>query len=334
MSVLYVKQPGAKLAITGQRIHVKYKEDILATALVRDLERVILLGPCEISAPAARTLLVERIPVAYCSSFGTYYGCLHPGWENVARLTAQIDCCRDQAFRLETARNIVRGKLLQQRIFLQRQRRNHDEPKVQRAVAELECLKPTISQQTNLDALMGCEGRAAVIYFAGFGACIRAQGLSFPGRRRRPATDPVNSLLSLGYMLTLAEVTTAIQAAGLHPGFGLLHSSSDRRPSLALDVMETFRQAVTDRLVLRLINQRVFDADDFEDTGEDGVRLLDKPQRTFLAEFENSMNTAVSLRKGVETSKNSLRENIRKATMALVHCMEQRVPWSPPVFEL
>ena len=242
MSVLYVRQPGAKLSKDGQRILVKFREEILTTALLRDMDRIILLGPCEITAATARVLLLERIPVMYCSSHGTYYGSLHPGWEDVDRLTAQLDRSRDLTFRTETARNIVRGKLTQQRILLQRQQRNHDEPAVRQAVEELERLKPVMEAHDNIEALMGCEGRAAVIYFAGFAACLRSGEIMFPGRRRRPPTDPVNSLLSFGYMLTLAEVTSAIQSTGLHPGFGLLHATSNRRPSLALDVMETFRQ--------------------------------------------------------------------------------------------
>ena len=334
MSVLYVRQPGAKLSKDGQRIHVKLREETLTTACLRDIERVILLGPCEISAATARCLLVEKIPVMYCSNHGTYYGSLHPGWEDVERLTAQLDRVRDRRFRTETARNIVRGKLTQQRILLQRHQRNHDLPAVRQAVEELEKLKPTIGAYDEIDALMGCEGRAAVIYFAGFAACIRPREIKFPGRRRRPPTDPVNSLLSFGYMLTLAEVTAAIQAAGLHPGFGLLHSTSNRRPSLALDVLETFRQTVTDRLVLRLINQRVFSAVDFETSADDGLRLRDKPQRVFLNEYETAMDTAVPLRYSDGRGSSSPREIIRKSAMELVHAMDSGIPWSPPIFEL
>ena len=332
MSVLYVRQPGAKLSKDGQRIIVRFRDEILATAMLRDLERVILLGPCEISAVTARALLTVRIPVMYCSSHGKYYGSLHPGWEDVERLTTQLDRGRDLRFRTETARNIVRSKLMQQRILLQRQRRNHDEPAVRQAVDAMERLKPIMETHEDIEGLMGCEGRAAVLYFAGFAACIRSGEIRFPGRRRRPATDPVNSLLSFGYMLTLAEVTAAIQAAGLHPGFGLLHATSSRRPSLALDMMETFRQTVTDRLVLRLINQRVFTAEDFQDTGTEGVRLCDKPQKVFLTEFETAMNTVLPLRNS--DVNRTPRESIRQAAMDMVHALDAGVPWTPPIFEL
>ena len=45
----------------------------------------------------------------------------------------------------------------------------------------------------------------------------------------------------------------ALLAAGLEPSLGVLHSSTDKRPSLALDLMEEFRPLLVDRTVVALL---------------------------------------------------------------------------------
>lgn len=43
------------------------------------------------------------------------------------------------------------------------------------------------------------------------------EGFSFEARRRRPPTDPVNSLLSLGYSLLRHDVQSAVNIVGFDP---------------------------------------------------------------------------------------------------------------------
>src|SRR5207248_2932970 len=74
--------------------------------------------------------------------------------------------------------------------------------------------------------------------------------LRFDGRSRRPPLDVVNAALSLGYTLLLGEAVAALAAAGLDPAIGLLHTDADRRPSLALDLVEEFRPLIVDQVVI------------------------------------------------------------------------------------
>ena len=45
----------------------------------------------------------------------------------------------------------------------------------------------------------------------------------------------------------------ALFAAGLEPSLGVLHASTDKRPSLSLDLMEEFRPLLVDRTVVSLL---------------------------------------------------------------------------------
>src|SRR5207247_1013107 len=113
----------------------------------------------------------------------------------------------------------------------------------------------------------GWEGAGARAYVGALMEFNRS-GLDWPGRRKHPATDPLNALLSLAYTLLMHELTALLEGAGLDPYLGFLHQVDYGRPSLALDVMEAFRHPVADRLVLTLVNREMLDAGDFHSGGE------------------------------------------------------------------
>jgi CRISP-associated protein Cas1 len=70
--------------------------------------------------------------------------------------------------------------------------------------------------------------------------------------RRDTGGDGINSLLNYGYAVLRAGVARAVMAAGLHPGFGLMHSNRSNPMVLIDDLMEPFRPSV-DREVYRLV---------------------------------------------------------------------------------
>ena len=86
-------------------------------------------------------------------------------------------------------------------------------------------------------------------------AAVMPPGLEFSGRSRRPPLDVINAALSYGYAVLAGEATSALHAAGLDPAIGLLHADADRRPSLALDLMEEFRPQIVDQVVLAAVNR-------------------------------------------------------------------------------
>ena len=73
-----------------------------------------------------------------------------------------------------------------------------------------------------------------------------------PEFRRDKGGDAINGLLNYGYAVLRAGIARAVMAAGLHPGFGLMHSSRSNPMVLIDDLMEPFRPVV-DREVWRLV---------------------------------------------------------------------------------
>jgi CRISP-associated protein Cas1 len=91
------------------------------------------------------------------------------------------------------------------------------------------------------------------------------------GFRRDTDGDGINGMLNYGYAVLRAGIARAVMAAGLHPGFGLMHSNRSNPMILIDDLMEPFRPTV-DREVFRLAGRGIARVD--RDSKAELARLM------------------------------------------------------------
>jgi len=136
--------------------------------------------------------------------------------------------------------------------------------------------------------LGGLEGEAARQYFEGLNLLIKP-GLrahfQMDGRTRRPPRDRVNALLSFLYAMWMNDCRSALEAVGLDPQIGFLHTVRPGRAALALDLMEEFRPWA-DRLALTLINREQLDEDDFDVRDGGGVTLKPDARKAVVVAYQ------------------------------------------------
>lgn len=249
---LYVAQPGGKVALRKGRIKVfsKNNEELL-DAPQSQVARLIVFGSTGISAGVRNWALGNNIDMVLASRKGNYVGTLmsHEDAYRPARLRAQLQFA-DSEESLKLAQAIVRAKLQKQRVLLQRANRKMHAKETAEAIDGLKYFVERIPESKDRSELMGLEGAGAALYFPCLGALF-PQDLAFINRSRRPPRDVTNSALSYLYTVMLGECVNALQAVGLDPGIGVLHSEDEDRPSLALDLMEEFRPFVVDNCVWR-----------------------------------------------------------------------------------
>jgi CRISPR-associated protein Cas1 len=264
MAILYVTDQGATLTKRGHRLVVEKQGRTLHWVHAFKVNQVILMGHVSLTPGAIAFLLEQGIDTVFLSYYGKYRGRLiaHLG-KNIELRRRQFARIGDPAFRLAQARTVVQGKLYNCRVLLRRQNREIQSEPVAAAIHRLRRLEAQAGEAHSLEVLMGLEGNASATYFGCFPHLLRAPGMSFPGRSRRPPQDPVNVLLSLGYTLLANALHTQIMVAGLDPYLGCLHAPDYGRPSLVLDLMEEFRPVLVDALVLYLVNRRIITPLDF-----------------------------------------------------------------------
>lgn len=89
-------------------------------------------------------------------------------------------------------------------------------------------------------------------------------GFRFDTRSRRPPRNEVNAALSFTYMLLSGQMQSAMEAVGLDPAAGYLHTLRPGRASFALDLIEELRAPLCDRFVLSLFNKGQLSQSDFD----------------------------------------------------------------------
>ncbi|MDA8308856.1 MAG: CRISPR-associated endonuclease Cas1 [Deltaproteobacteria bacterium] len=265
MSVAYVMEQNATIGLESERLVVKKDRAVLHSLLLFKLEQLVLFGNVFLTPAAVSALLHREIDTVFMSLGGSYRGRLQPPLgKNISLRCEQFRKMQDGDFCLRAANSIVCGKIANCRTVLLRLNRNREGLGLEDNILSLKLLAQKAAEAEGMEALRGFEGRGAVVYFEGFSKGFLAEGVTFRKRVRRPPTDPVNALLSLGYTLLFNAVMAAVALVGFDPYLGCLHTVEYGRPSLALDLMEEWRPLIVDSLVLSLFNLRTLTLDDFE----------------------------------------------------------------------
>ncbi len=173
--------------------------------------------------------------------------------------------------------------------MIKRFARNHPDIVLDDLTVELNKSKDNLVRKNKISTILGVEGQEASIFFKAFRRMLR-NNMNFQTRIRRPPSNPVNSLLSLGYTLITTEMMSILSANGFDPYLGYLHGADYGRPSLALDLIEEFRSPVIDRLTLYLINNQIIDVQDFLNIEEKGYYLNENGKKKYFTNYEKYMN--------------------------------------------
>lgn len=298
MRTLYLSQQGCSVSLQQEMLVVKQGKQVLQEVQLPLLEQVLVFGKSQLTTQAIRACLWRNVPIAYLSRMGYCYGrviAIERGYRQLARYQRELSGLE----RLLVAQALVRAKLLNSRVILQRQQRRRSSLVLEGAIEQLAYLANQVAAVEEIDRLMGLEGAGAVQYFQGFGECLRHADFAFVGRSRRPPGNPVNALLSFGYQVLWNHLLTLVELQDLDPYEGCLHQGSYRHAALVSDLIEPFRAPLVDSLVLRLVNNgELVLKDDFV-YREGGCFLAESGRRKWLRGFVERMESLVQGEDGV-----------------------------------
>lgn len=328
MANLYLTEQNSVLRKTGDRLIVQKNDEILLDVQCHKIEAVLIFGNVQFTTQVVHELFEHGIEMAILTRTGRLVGQItSPATKNITLRIAQFRKYEDQDFRTRISRTIVAGKIGNCLEMLRVFSYNHPEIDLREEITDLKGAVATAATAEGIDQLMGIEGDAAKTYFRGFGRMVLGN-FSFPGRRKRPPTDPVNAMLSLSYTMIFNEISSLLDGLGFDPYLGYFHSASYGRQSLAADLMEEFRAPVADRLTLRLINDRIFSPEDFRDAppGE-AVFFKREAMKRYFAEYEKMVNREFALAGGGEQT--TLRKCFRKQAEKMAAAIRDEAAYAP-----
>jgi CRISPR-associated protein Cas1 len=288
VGTVYITQDDCFIGKTDERLNIRANKQKLLDVPLINIEGVVIMGRATVSPAVVTELLNRHIPLSFLTTTGRYLGRLEPELtKNIFVRKAQWQASGETEKSLHLVRGFIRGKLKNYRTALLRKQRERTDVNFQTATDRLKQILSSLTSTATIDSFRGLEGAGSAAYFQCFDALIRSEGFSFEARRRRPPTDPVNALLSLGYSLLSHDIQSAVNIVGFDPYLGYLHVERYGRPSLALDLMEEFRPIVVDAMVLNAINNRIITPAEFTtEPISNAVSLTPEALRTFLRLYE------------------------------------------------
>jgi len=299
-----LETPGTRVGKEKEMLKLTVPNNKPILVPLREIESLIVNQGIQISTQALHALSYHAINIIYTSMgkpFGIYtpfvnLGTIHTRRQQILAYEDWRGCHLASRFVYSTIEN--KRRLL---LYFAKNRRESNPGKYRmlraaaKKIGKIEEKLMTFSRHEMKgkrisevrSILMGMEGKSTAIYFLNYGNLF-PDGFKVLRRTRRPPRDPVNSLLSLGYTVLQGYVTTAIAAAGLELYGGYLHSDRSGKPSLALDLLEEFRQPVVDRLVAKLIFKEVIKPEDFESSFQ-GYNLKKEKKGIFYQKLKEEV---------------------------------------------
>lgn len=293
LNTLFVTTEGTYLAKDGETVKVQVRQETRLRVPLINLDGIVCFGRINCSPQLMGACARAGVTISFLSPEGRFRAAVvgfTPG--NVLLRREQYRAADSETRSCQIARNIVAAKIANSRTALLRSARDSARPEasqeLQRAATALLDPLDSARKSTQLDSLRGNEGDAAAKYFGVFEQMINDSeaGFRFTGRSRRPPLDEINALLSFLYTLLTHDARSACEAAGLDAAVGFLHRDRPGRPGLALDLIEEFRPALVDRMVLSLINRKQVTLSDFETTESGAVLLQDDSRKTVLEAWQ------------------------------------------------
>jgi CRISPR-associated endonuclease Cas1/CRISPR-associated protein Cas4 len=300
---VYVQASPARVRKRGETLLIQTENGAETTARLIDTSHLVLVGAVDVTAPVLHELMRRQIPVSWYSGSGWFLGhTIGTGHKNVELRTAQYRASFESAFCLRLARGLVASKLRNSRTMLRRNTRADPPPEA--ALGGLRRAARAAGEAKSLSELLGVEGNGGALYFGGFGSMLNGapNGKSeegdplpfeFENRNRRPATDPVNAMLSFAYAMLVRELTATLSAVGFDPYRGFYHQPRYGRPALALDIMEPFRPILADSAVITAVNNGEIKPGDFVWAGR-ACALSPPGRKKMIAAFERRLATEIT----------------------------------------
>jgi len=257
----------------NQLIVVREKGRVIKRMKPDELKQVIIAGSASISSEAVKLMLKNAVDVVFIDRSGHVAGRLMHPFVGTAKTRREQYLAYNDERGVVLAKEFAKAKLRNQVSVLSnlaKARRDSNPEVAERLMQAREGVKTSIEKLEGVsgekiedvrEEIMGIEGIASQEYWNAL-SLIFPEEYGFKQRRglevgqTRYAQDIINAMLNYGYAILHSECIRAVELAGLDPYAGFLHADRSGRTSVALDLMEEFRQQIVDRAVIKLVSYR------------------------------------------------------------------------------
>lgn len=261
---------------------------------VEDVDSIYVFSEITFNTRFLNFLSQNNILLHVFNYYGFYSGTFYPReFLNSGRLIVkQVENYIFDDLRLILARKFVDGSSYNMLRNLKSYMPN-DDLKVYVDAIEEERVK--IESCGDISELMACEGHIRNAYYGAWDLITKDDFFAFDKRTKQPPRNAINALISFGNSMLYTAVLGEIYKTHLNPTISYLHEPSERRFSLALDIAESFKPIIVDRLIFKLINKKQISQEDFE-VDLNFCYLSEEGRKKFVKEFNDLVESTIKHR--------------------------------------
>ncbi|MFN7947721.1 MAG: type I-B CRISPR-associated endonuclease Cas1b [Blastocatellia bacterium] len=262
---------------------------------VEDVDALWVFRELDLNARVLVFLGQKKIPAHFFNYYGFYAGSFYPReYLQAGYLTVrQVRHYSNRRLRLKIAREFIAAAMHNILRNLRYYGTRGIELQAETETVQAEMLR--LESVRDVAELMGCEGRARAAYYQGFNKILRER-FEFTKRTKRPPDNLVNAMISYANGLVYSSCLTQLYRSQLDPTISFLHEPGVRRFSLALDLAEVFKPLLADRLIFKMLNNRMLSERDFAQD-LNCCYLKDAGRKTVLKEWDARLQTTIEHRR-------------------------------------
>jgi CRISPR-associated protein Cas1 len=256
----------------GELLQIKEKEEELYKITPRKITDITLLAKGYVTFDALTLISKYNIPLISINNYGQIeYIITNPHNDDIILKKQQYKTSENYNG-VKISKQIIKSKMKNQYSTIKTLNKTKKYSRVlekQKQIKEntKKLDKLEIKENMGIDHLKniirGIEGETSKIYWESIKE-LTPKEINFQNRDQKPKNDLLNAMLNYGYSILASEITRIIVQEKLDPYCGLLHSDLKGRTSLTYDLIEEFRQQITDKSVLSLINNKQIKIDDLD----------------------------------------------------------------------
>lgn len=258
---------------------------------LNNISSIFAMGELDINSKLLIYLSQNKIPVHFFNYYGFYSGTYYPReyLNSGLLIVKQVEHYINKDKRILISKEIVDTAVHNILKNLEHYQRNGKD--VKEEIEKINIERKNISNVSGIPELMSIEGRIREIYYSAFNKFLQNE-FEFDKRVRRPPNNMINALISFGNSLVYSTVLSEIYHTQLNPTISYLHEPGERRFSLSLDISEIFKPIIADRIIFKLINNKMIKPEHFEKE-LNLCYLNDTGRRIFIAEYDNKLKTTI-----------------------------------------
>lgn len=263
---------------------------------IKNLKEIYLLNDCTITSKAISLAGKQGILIHFFDYYGNYSGTFYP---KEYLLSGNLTLKQVEYFqqnRLNIAKAIVSGISKNIHFILYHYYR-HSKIELKNTLDFLKKDIPNLlNRATSINQILMIEGKIWSLFYESFEEFLPHDFL-MNKRVRRPPDNPMNALISFGNSILYSKTITQIYHTHLNQTISFLHSPSESRFSLCLDLCEVFKPIIVFRTIFYCINNKKIQVSKHFDKDLNYCILNEKGKRIFLEELDNRFNDTIEHKK-------------------------------------